>query len=305
MAAISSDLALERNDNREALWFYIIACAISWLIWLPVLLEGLGVTDWLAPFDRQWFYKFAYGREVTTTDVLTLCGGFGPMAAAIWVTWRFHGPAAVRRLFARVLPPRVGWYWYVIACCVPLAFHSIGGLVEMLRGQPFPIGIPKAPGVATMSASAFLYSVATMTVFIIVEELGWRGVMQPALQRRMSALGATLIVGVAWAYWHLPYFLTSAYMASGDLTGSLLSVMATPLFIMPLTILLAWILNSTSGSVFLCMLAHAVNNSAARLFTHSEAVGPWVDIGAWLMAILVLLVFGARNLARKPRYVLE
>lgn len=303
--AASSKLALERNDNREALWFYIIACAISWLIWLPVLLEGLGVTDWLAPYDPQWFYKFSYGRAVSGMDILTIAGGLGPLLAAVWVTWRFHGTVAVRRLFARALPPRVAWYWYLIAFCIPLVYHSLAGLVEMTQGQPFPLGIPRAPGVATMSTSAFLYSVATMTVFIIVEELGWRGVMQPALQRRMSALQAALIVGVAWAYWHLPFFINLHYMASGDLSEAVLNTLLSPIFTVPLTILLAWILNSTSGSVFLCMLTHAVNNSAARLFTHSEAVWLWVQIGSWLMALVVILVFGANNLSRKPRYVPE
>lgn len=305
MATLASDLAIERSDNREALWFYVIACAISWTIWLPVMLEGLGFTDWLAPYDPEWFYKLAYGRGLSTTDLLTIGGGFGPLIAAVWVTWRYHGAAAVKRLFARALPPRISWHWYLIAFSIPLVYHSLGGLVEMAKGHPFPIGIPRAPGVATMTVSAFLYSVATMTVFIILEELGWRGVMQPALQRRRSALWAAVIVGIAWAYWHLPFFINLNYLASGSLSNAVLMTAATPIFTISLTILLGWVLNSTSGSVFLCMLTHAVNNSAARLFTHSEDVGLWVQIGSWLMAIVVLLVFGAKDLSRKPRYVLE
>jgi len=305
MAAISGDLALKRGNSREALWFYVIACSISWAIWLPVLLEGLGFTHWLASYDPQWFYKFAYGRAVNNIDVLTIAGGLGPLTAAVWITWHYHGPAAVKRLFARALPPRVAWYWYLIAFCIPLGYHSIAGLVEMAQGYPFPIGTPQTPGAVTMSAWAFFYSVATMTVFIIVEELGWRGVMQPALQRHMSALKAALIVGVAWAYWHLPFFINLNYVASGSLSDAVINTALAPMFTIPTTILLGWILNSTSGSVFLCMLTHAVNNSAVRLFTHSEAAGQWVRIGAWLMAILVLLVFGARDLSRKPRYVPE
>jgi hypothetical protein len=38
------------------------------------------------------------------------------------------------------------------------------------------------------------------------EENGWRGLAQPTLQRKHSALGAAVIVGGIWAAWHLPLF---------------------------------------------------------------------------------------------------
>lgn len=41
------------------------------------------------------------------------------------------------------------------------------------------------------------------------EELGWRGFMLPVLQERYSALTASLLVGVAWAGWHLALFLNT------------------------------------------------------------------------------------------------
>lgn len=305
MVAISSDASVGQRTGREALWFYAIACGFSWAIWLPVMLEGFGLTDWLEPYDPEWFYKIAYARGLSDIDLLTVLGGFGPIVAAVWVTWRFRGTGAVKALFARALPPRIGFHWYLIAFCIPLAYHSFAGLIEMAQGHPFPIGNKSASDGPVMTLPAFLYSVATMTVFIVVEELGWRGVMQPALQRHMSALKAALIVGVAWAYWHLPFFINLNYLATGSMGTAVFFTAITPLFTIPLTILLAWVLNSTSGSIFLCMLVHAVNNSAARLFTHSGNGGLWIEIGSWLLAIAVILVLGSKDLSRKPRFVLE
>lgn len=305
MVAISSDVTAPQAGGREALWFYVIACAFSWAVWTPVTLEGLGLTDWLAPYDPEWFYKIAYARALNDIDLLTVTGGLGPILAAVLVTWRLRGGAGVRALFMRALPVNVGLHWYVIAFCLPLVYHCFAGLVEMAMGHPFPLGNASAAGIAAMTIPAFLYSVATMTVFIVVEELGWRGVMQPALQRRMSALKAAVIVGVAWGYWHLPFFINLFFIGSGNIGDAVLSVALTPVFSIPASILLAWLLNSTSGGIFVCMLMHAVNNSAWRLFNHSDDAGLWIRIGVWLLALAVLVAFGARDLSRKPRFVTE
>jgi membrane protease YdiL (CAAX protease family) len=38
------------------------------------------------------------------------------------------------------------------------------------------------------------------------EELGWRGFALPRLQSRIGPLSASLVIGVIWAAWHLPYY---------------------------------------------------------------------------------------------------
>jgi membrane protease YdiL (CAAX protease family) len=40
------------------------------------------------------------------------------------------------------------------------------------------------------------------------EELGWRAVLQPELERRMGQATATITVGLIWGYWHLPINLS-------------------------------------------------------------------------------------------------
>lgn len=45
----------------------------------------------------------------------------------------------------------------------------------------------------------------------IGEELGWRGFLLGELEKNFSSLYASIILGIVWAFWHLPLWLISGY----------------------------------------------------------------------------------------------
>lgn len=98
------------------------------------------------------------------------------------------------------------------------------------------------------------------------EEHGWRGVLQPLLQRSMSPLAVALIIGVVWELWHFPLVLGGIY-GEGNVTFIVIGRM---LAVVPLAFLLATIYNGTRGSIFLCVLCHACMNSQFALFGGSQ-----------------------------------
>lgn len=69
-----------------------------------------------------------------------------------------------------------------------------------------------------------------------LEELAWRGVALPLLQRRFTPLRSALMLGAVWGLWHGPAFLLSGTQQSewslgAFFVGSLaISVIATALF---------------------------------------------------------------------------
>ena len=57
-----------------------------------------------------------------------------------------------------------------------------------------------------------VYWLANLVFYGFGEETGWRGLAQPTLQRRHSALTAAVLVSLVWAGWHLPLFgITATY----------------------------------------------------------------------------------------------
>ncbi len=84
------------------------------------------------------------------------------------------------------------------------------------------------------------------------EELGWRGYALPGLQSRIGALPASLVIGVIWAAWHLPFYadpsvhLLPFWTDFGLFTVTLVSQ----------SVLATWIYNGTGRSVLATILYH-------------------------------------------------
>lgn len=107
------------------------------------------------------------------------------------------------------------------------------------------------------------------------EEPGWRGVMQPALQKRFSPLIAAIIVSLFWSLWHLPLYLNGFY--PGDLVGGMVG---GAIFRVLLAIFLAWFYNRTKGNLFLMIILHTSFNLMVNFL-------PTSDLGLLVLWIIV------------------
>ena len=140
--------------------------------------------------------------------------------------------------------------------------------------------LPEAAASYDGRAFAFLKSYPFLFVAIFFgggplgEEIGWRGFALPRLQARFGPLRASLILGLLWAFWHLPHFLTSAQRGGPGMSLSVL-YFNLPVFlvmVVALSIVFTWVFNRTEGSLFIAMLLHASINTFAGvtgLFTAS------------------------------------
>lgn len=88
------------------------------------------------------------------------------------------------------------------------------------------------------------------------EELGWRAVLQPELERRWGPVRGSLAVGAIWAYWHLPANLAGYNDARHPIWDALVFF---PLAVVAMAFAFGW-LTRRSKSVWPAAIAHGANN---------------------------------------------
>ena len=276
--------------------YFVIAFAFTGFFWT---LAALGAQD-----------------VIPALPGLIVIGTFGPLVAAVIVTAQESGRVGVRSLLARILHWRVAPIWYAVALLGPLVL-TLGAMVlevAFLGGQPPSLGV--LIGELPSTLLTLVVNAVYLLIFVTLgEEVGWRGYALPALQARYSALLASLILGVLWGLWHLPVFFNP------DTSYSKLPFLLFLAFIVVAAVLMTWLFNSTGGSVLMAMFFHAVLNTADELWkvlpeysveppTAAEVVAAnahaylMIGIVAGVAAIVLVLVYGPRNLSRHSRQVL-
>jgi membrane protease YdiL (CAAX protease family) len=166
---------------------------------------------------------------------------YAPAIAALSVISYRKGLGGIQRFLSRLLLWRTSIYWYVmLILVVPLVFYISALFKPGALDTLFPFS----------SVTAYLTALFLMAIKGPIEEIGWRGLALPMLQRRMAPIWASLVLGVIWAVWHLPAFMLSstpqsAWALTPFLVGTLaLSVIVTPLF------------NHSRGSILLPAIFH-------------------------------------------------
>jgi uncharacterized protein len=190
----------------------------------------------------------AHSPQLAT--LLMFAGSFGPSLAAVVVVANTGGHTGLRAWLSRCLQWRIGWGGMAFAFLFPLVVMSVAAGLHIALGGS--IADPPAFGHPLMTV---------MNFFLILllggpmgEEFGWRGYALPSLQERQGWRLASLGLGVVWGVWHLPlFFIDGTSQAHIPVALFLLSVVA-------MSVLFAWLINHTAGSVVAALLLHTAIN---------------------------------------------
>lgn len=221
-------------QRRPLASFFVLAYAISWILWLPLVVSGDDSPSGLG-------------------FVLLALGSLVPSAVAIGLVAVLHGKAWVRTLLRRLLIWRVGvGWWLAVVLLSTLALGAVG--LSVLFGGDTPDVTVAIPGMV------FLFVFSIFPGSAGGEELGWRGFALPQLQARRSALGASVVLGVVWGVWHLPLYLTGADIRPLSLFAPWVVIAVAA------SVIYTWIYNGTGGSLLIVVLFHAASNVFLTVF---------------------------------------
>lgn len=216
---------------------------------------------------------------------------FGPLLSALVVAGVVGGGGAVWALVRQLGRWRVPPVWYAVALGGPMALTGLGTAAVVAAGAP-----PPDVRVADWGSLAATL-VSTMLIVGLFEEVGWRGFAQPRLQLTRSGLKAALALGVVWALWHVPELVSDA--GEREPVPFLVSVVAY-------AVVLAWLYNSTGGSLPIVITCHAAINTTIGavlrdLPDEHRATGWWILTAVYVVAAAAVVAAAGSRLGSTTR----
>jgi membrane protease YdiL (CAAX protease family) len=254
--------------------YFVIAYAVTWFVEGLFVLsrDGSGLLAFKAPMG------FAMATGIATS--------LGPASAAFIVTGLTEGREGVNRLLRRIVQWRVGIFWFLfILVGLPL-IQTVGTIV--------------LPGIwATATPMNIVPELLSYTVFFVWpaliaggplgEEIGWRGYALPHLQELHGPVKASVILGVLWAFWHLPIWFSGQWTVP-----SVPNIAAYVVWITAVTVIFTWVFNNTGGSVLMAILLHASMDAFpnAILWTHFPDATRMTSVGILNGYLALIIGFG-------------
>jgi membrane protease YdiL (CAAX protease family) len=245
--------------SRTILHFLLLTFLITWGVVGFYVLEPERASAWFG--------------EISGSHPLFFVATWAPAISAFVLVLAHAGFSGLKRFVSRLLLWRAttGWIAFVLIG-LPLVFVT-GSLI---KGGPVLTPLPPegaAPIVAVLFMMLFLGP---------IEEFGWRGLLQPMLQRRLAPIWAGALIGIIWGVWHLPAFFLAGTVFGGwsflpFFVGNVaLAILVTPLF------------NRTGGSILWPMLFHW------------QLINPfWPDAQPWdswiLCGVVLVVVWWQRD----------
>lgn len=237
--------------------FFVLACAISWAYWIPLV--------------------------VWAPEATHFPGLLGPMLAAVVLTALLDGGVGLRALSARAVRWRVPLRWYAAALApVVVGVLALGWLAATGEGWPTWFELSTIPGVPDIGL------LGLFAVLVVVngygEETGWRGYAWPRLRARHSLGVAALVLSVPWAIWHLPTFWLETGLADLGLATVPGWLVALPFG----AIVLGWLYESAHSSLWVVALFHAAVNWASATLATAGLPAAVVSVVVVVAALVIL-----------------
>jgi membrane protease YdiL (CAAX protease family) len=265
------------NQNKQSLkqigLFLLYTFSITWFCWLTIII------------GNRYFNALWYGEPLFWIPYLI--GGLGP-AISSYIIYRqfqedFREKSFVKFVFGRKIDKKV---WLIFGLFLTWRLF----MVWIAFGIKNPISI--------------LYILINLPGLIIaggLEELGWRGILQPKLEKVINYLPSILMVGIIWSTWHLPlWFIKGTVQSSFPfglylLSGIILTSSFTTIY-------------KYTNNLFFCVLSHAWFNGCIGLALYIGNNGAlqlnldWKVIVVFSIELIVSVILRIAYSRKKPLF---
>lgn len=270
-----SDASSSEDEHRRTMRFVWMMVAIVFLAWVPIIVL-ITIVEGIFPHST-WPHSTWIPRLSRRIDDLSLL---------VFVVFAV-GKSARKTIPAMLRIPRAKYV--AIALLIPPAIAYVGPLASYFDARMLWVVHGWAIFDAPLRSAFFgLPSVVSLWYFLpaLVEEIAWRGYLQPRFIRRYALVRGIFLVGVVWGAFHF-FGDFNSYMSAQDVCLGLLRRLVGTVC---LSYVLAW-LTIRAESVLPAAFAHAAYNAfltSRSLPIHNPL---WLTDLLWVLAGFVLLRF--------------
>jgi len=184
------------TDRKKSILY--IVCAYLFF-WLAVSLIGLALT--LAGEDTYWF------QEGALFQLMVAFAAWTPTFALFVLFKKLYPDSSIKAFYQNAFRERLNLK--LLLCITVIQAFAFFGAV----------------GITAFTQEASLRSLLDLSLSTILmgllwtalqgatgEQSGWRGFLQPHMEKRFSVIKASVIVGIIVGFWHAPLWFTSGYL---------------------------------------------------------------------------------------------
>jgi membrane protease YdiL (CAAX protease family) len=220
----------ERKSISAVAWYLAYTFSISWLSWISIIAAN------------KYLNVLHYGEPLFWIPYTI--GSLGPAISAYVVYRKFiidsEKKSFIHFIFGNAMSLKI-WLifisflmWRLMTIWISVGIDNFTSVLSIFINLPFLIAWGG------------------------LEELGWRGILQPKLESIISYLPSILLVSIIWSSWHIPLWFIEGSVQSGFpfwlyyLSGLILTASFTTLY-------------KYTQNLFLCIINHAWFNGCIGL----------------------------------------
>jgi uncharacterized protein len=267
--------ALVHVNWREVILFALLAYGLAWAWWGFWLFPYLGtlLTQSTTPADL-----------LGGAGVAMVLGMFAPMIAALIMRLSvskegLKGSLGLLR----------SWRYYLAALVAPVVFATAVVLIVQALG----LGEFRWSQAGWLVYLTLMLKTLPNIPFTFGEEYGWRGYLLPRLLP-LGEVRATLLVGLIWGPWHVPFLLAGLNYPGVNFWLAFLVFLFT---VVALSFAYTWFYVASSGSVLVVALLHQSFNTFSDTFWQPPLMSEGSQVaasvvGGVVMVALVVVMYG-------------
>jgi uncharacterized protein len=127
-------------------------------------------------------------------------------------------------------------------------------------------------------------SLIGMFIGAVGEEIGWRGFLQPNLEKKYSTTLSSIITGLMWGFWHIGHYQNGVLFMIGFL-----------LFTVSASIIIRQLVEKTNNNLFIAALFHfSINIAFVSFFKNSLTDANMMLINGVLWTLFAMITLFAK-----------